>query len=303
MRRVRLVGVLDALAGAALTAVIALVSMWYLGLSLSRGPSETLAQAVQQSTILRRIDAVAPAPPRALARLERALSGQVLPQLFAGLEPPLPARLEPPQAADTPGVRRAAMSTVRVEALGCGGVNLGSGFAVGAQQVLTNAHVVSGTRSVAIAVPGARRDLEARVVVFDPGRDLAILSVPGLVLEPLVPAEGERGTAAAIVGYPGGGDLTATPAVLSGAIRARGRDIYQEQLVTRDIWVVSGRARPGNSGGPLVDLDGRMLGVVFAGSLSRPGESYALTADEAQPVIAAANRAAPVDTRQFDCVS
>jgi S1-C subfamily serine protease len=190
-----------------------------------------------------------------------------------------------------------------VEAPGCGGLNLGSGFAVAPQQVITNAHVVAGTRSVAVAVPSARRPLEAQVVVFDLARDLAVLSVPGLAIEPLVPAGAERGTPAAIVGYPGGGDVTVTPAVISGVIQARGRDIYQAALVTREIWVISGRALPGNSGGPLVDIEGRMLGVVFAGSLSRPGESYALTAVEAQPVIAAAAGAAAIDTRAFDCVS
>ena len=98
-----------------------------------------------------------------------------------------------------------------------------------------------------MAAPGARRPLQAQVVVFDAARDLALLAVPGLDLVPLVPAEGDRGTPAAIVGYPGGGAITVTPAVISGSIRARGRDIYQEALVTREIWVVSGRARPGNS--------------------------------------------------------
>jgi S1-C subfamily serine protease len=304
MRTVRVVGAVDALGGAALTAVVALATVWYLGLSLSRGPSEALAQAVQQSVVLRRVDSFVPPPPPALARLERALSGQLLPQLFAGLEPPLPGGLAPPAEVDTAGIRLAAQSTVRVEALGCGGVNLGSGFAVAPQQVLTNAHVVSGTRAVSVTVSGERRPLEGRVVVFDPARDLAVLTVPGLDLVPLLPGEGERGVTGAIMGYPGGGPAEVIPAVINGAVHARGRDIYQENLVTREIWVLSGRARPGNSGGPLVDLEGRMLGVVFAGSVQRPGESYALTAAEAEPVIAAGVRTSEaVDTRAFDCVS
>jgi S1-C subfamily serine protease len=304
MQKVRVVGVVDALGGAALTALVALATVWYLGLSLSRGPSETLAQAVQQSEVLRQIDAVAPPAPRALARLEQALSGHLLPQLFAGLEPLMPGGLDAPADVDTAGVRLAAQSTVRIEALGCGGVNLGSGFAIAADQVLTNAHVVSGTRSVAVSAIGRRGPLPGEVVAFDSSRDLAVIEIPGLGLDPLAIADAQRGTPAAIIGYPGGGPITVTPAVINGSIAARGRDIYQDDLVSREIWVVSGLARPGNSGGPLVDLEGRMLGVVFAGSVSRRGESYALTAAEAEPVVTAAARAPQaIDTREFDCVS
>jgi len=85
---------------------------------------------------------------------------------------------------------------------------------------------------------------------------------------------------------------------------ARGRDIFQEHPVTRAIWVVEGRARPGNSGGPLVAADGTYVGVVFAESVSAPDQAYALTAQE---VIDASRDAQgltrSVDPRDFPCTS
>jgi S1-C subfamily serine protease len=92
--------------------------------------------------------------------------------------------------------------------------------------------------------------------------------------------------------------------VLEGSVRARGRDIYDRSLVTREIWVVGGEARPGNSGGPLVDEQGRYLGVVFAGSVSHPGQSYALAPSEVAPAIEAAAAATEaLDMRAYACVS
>ena len=304
-RRVHTIAVVDGVGGALLTVVATLGTIWYAGLMLSRGPSVDLAREIQGSVILRNIDDRVPRPPTALAHLQEQLSAPVFPQVFVGLEPRLPTQVEPDAAAlDTQGVHAAAASTVKIEAPGCGGIQLGSAFAIGQERVVTNAHVVSGTRSVNIIEPGSTIPLVGRVLFLDPARDLAVISVPGLRVLPIEPGLAERGTHVAIIGYPGGGPLEIGAAVVSSEMLARGRDIYREQQITREIWVIEGRARPGNSGGPLVDAAGRYIGMVFAESVSAPDQAYALTAQEVTGAIAASEEiATPIETRDFPCTS
>src|SRR5439155_15335908 len=185
--------VADSAAGAALSAVAVLVMCWFLGLSFSRGPSPDLAFMLQRSTVLHALDWVAPRPPAFLARVEGILSGVSFPPVFAGLEPTLPAPLPIPASVDTSGVNSAAQAVYKVTSLGCGGLVTGSGFAIGDGYVVTNAHVVSGTRTHRVQTPGGD-ELAATVVYFDPNRDFALLSVPGLSAAGLSFAPAARGT-------------------------------------------------------------------------------------------------------------
>ena len=251
---------------------------WFLGLSLDRIPNPTVASAIQTSAILGRLDGAAPRPPGFLAGVEAVLAGVPFPQTFAGLQPDLPSPLQVPANVDTPGVRSAEALTVRVSGRGCGGVVTGSGFPVGSDYVITNAHVVSGTSGTLIQVQGrGGRALAATVTLFDPNVDVAILHVPGLGLPQMPMGDAARGTQGAVIGYPGGGPEMVSAAVVDGALVARGRDIYEQNLVDRQIFVIESSVHPGNSGGPLVDLEGRAIGVVFAASASQPNQAYALT--------------------------
>jgi S1-C subfamily serine protease len=86
------------------------------------------------------------------------------------------------------------------------------------------------------------------------------------------------------------------------SITAEGRDIYNDMLVDRTIWILAAEVRPGNSGGPLVDLQGHVLGLVFAASSTDPQQAYALTNDEVQgDVSAGVGRTARVATETFHC--
>lgn len=298
-------GELDNVAGALFSVFAIVVMSWFLGLSFSRGPSPQAARLIQQSAILRFLDSFAPRPPAFLAGVQQVLSGVNFPATFSGLEPLLGAPPPLPTQVDTPGVRRAQSETVEVQSAGvaCSGIITGSGFPFATDDILTNAHVVAGTRSTVVILPDGRRR-PATVVFFDPEVDVAILYVPGLGLAPLPSAGADRGTQGAAIGYPGGQSLTVSPAVVDELINAQGRDIYNQDLVTRQIYVIDSSTgtggpgvQPGNSGGPLVDLGGNVLGVIFAASTSDANRAYALTnqqvsADEH----AGAGRTAPVST-------
>jgi S1-C subfamily serine protease len=168
---------------------------------------------------------------------------------------------------------------VKVTGLGCGGLVTGSGFPVGSGYIVTNAHVVSGTRTHTI-VSASGAQMPGTVVFFDPEKDVAVLYVPELRTAALLFAPASRGTKGAVIGYPGGGPEKVSPAIVDGRITAEGRDIYNANLVTRQIYVIEAAVRPGNSGGPLVDVEGHVLGLVFATSAGVPNQAYALTDDE-----------------------
>ncbi|HKC19643.1 MAG TPA: MarP family serine protease [Candidatus Dormibacteraeota bacterium] len=293
----------DSVAGAALSAFAVLLMCWFLGLSFSRGPVPQIAQQIQRSALLHGLDNIAPRPPGFLADVEQVLAGVQFPPVFAGLEPSLPSAQPLPASVDTPGVNLAAGEVVKVSSLGCGGIVTGSGIPVGKGYVVTNAHVVSGTSSHQVQKPDGTQ-YRAEVIFFDSEKDVAVLYVPGFNVAGLTFGPADRGTQGAVIGYPGGQGEKIVPAVVDGSISAEGRDIYNENLVTREIFVLQATVRPGNSGGPLLDLQGRVLGMVFATSASDPDQAYALTRDEIMPDIQdAENNPSPKDTSRYDCAA
>jgi len=293
----------DSLGGAVLSALAVLTMCWFLGLSFSRGPSQEVAQQIQRSAVLHTLDNLAPRPPAFLASIQGILAGVSFPPVFAGLEPAIGAPLPLPASVDTPGVNRAAQAVVKISSLGCGGLVTGSGFPVGTGYIVTNAHVVSGTSTHTIVTP-AGAQLPGNVVYFDPERDVAVLYVPDYRSAPLIFGPAQRGTKGAVIGYPGGGPEKVSAAVVDGRIEAEGRDIYNANLVTRQIFVIQATVRPGNSGGPLVDLEGRVLGLVFATSAGDPNQAYALTDDEIQGDVRDAQaHPSPTDTSKYACAA
>jgi S1-C subfamily serine protease len=291
-------GRLDSVAGAVFSVLAVLVVSWFLGLTFDRGPTPQLAGVVQRSATLRALDTIAPRPPGFLTRVQQILAGVPFPSVFSGFEPLIAQPLQIPSSADTPGIRAAAAETVRVVGHGCGGLVFGSGFPVGGNHFLTNAHVVAGTSGTHVNTQTGGT-FAATVIVFDAERDVAILNVPGLEKRALPTGSADRGTEGAAIGYPGGEAEAVSPAVVDGQVQAKGRDIYGQKLVVRQIWIVEARVHPGNSGGPLVDRLGTVLGVVFATSTSQPNQAYALTNEEVSPDIARAEaRTTPVPVGQ-----
>ena len=254
---------LDSLAGAVLGLAAGVLICWAVGAVLLYLPGQSeLRRSVQESAILSRINERFP-PERLLETLERVDPIGVV------IGPP--AVVPPPDAtiASNPKVVLAATSVVRVTGLACGLGIEGSGWIVRPGLVVTNAHVVAGIRKPHVdrrAGPG----FDATVVAFDADEDLAVLRVKGLRGRPLPLADPERGTAVALVGYPGNGPLTRTPGRLGGTGKALSRDAYGRGPITRSVTAIRGAVRPGLSGGPGIDARGRVLATVFA---RRPGEA------------------------------
>jgi S1-C subfamily serine protease len=296
-------GGVERVVGAVVSGFMVLSTAWFLGQAFHRGPSPALAQAIQQSALLQRMNQVAPEPPGFLAGVEKTLAAVPFPQTFVpGLQPSLPQPLKVPAEVNTAQVTAASETVYRVEGRGCGGLVTGSAYPVAPGYLATNAHVVSGTHGTRVIRDDPAASYDAQVVLFDPQRDVAILRVPGLQAQVLPEADATRGTEAAVLGYPGGGSEEVAPAVINSQTAARGRDIYDDQTVTRQIWIFGGTVRPGNSGGPIVDLQGHVLGLVFAASSTDPNQAYALTNEEIQADVQQGSRAPQeVDTSGYSC--
>jgi S1-C subfamily serine protease len=268
---------IDTWLGSVLAGLGVLAGAWYLGLVFVDSPWVPLDRQIRDSAVLRTLDSFAPRPPAFLASIEQLLRGKSFPNPFATLAPDILPPVQIPEAVDTPGIHAAAAVTSKVLSYGCG-VEAGSSFPLGNDYMVTNAHVVAGSQRVEVERPDGRT-FPATVVLFDPEVDVAVLRVPGIGFSSLtlVSSDPARETTGAVIGYPGGGGEQAVPAAVRGAETAQGRDIYGAGLVQRRIEVLAAHVIPGNSGGPVVDRNGSVIGLVFAASTVDPTEGYALT--------------------------
>jgi S1-C subfamily serine protease len=186
---------------------------------------------------------------------------------------------------------------VKVLGQACGYVQEGSAFVIAPGALLTNAHVVAGEPATSVVVDG--QDYPATVVYFNPTYDLAVLRTTAPLAGSLTfdASTVPSGTQAAVVGYPEDGPLSVAPAAVAAQLTAQGRNIYNEGTVTRRVYQIDANVQPGNSGGPLVDASGQVIGVVFSRSTAYSGVGYALASPGVRArVLPAATRTAPVTT-------
>lgn len=184
-------------------------------------------------------------------------------------------------------------STVRISGMAyeCGQNQTGTGFAISGDRILTNAHVVAGVETPQVETADGQVH-DGTVVFFDPEKDAAVLALNGTKLPTI--DSGSRldvDDSAYSLGFPSGGPFKVVP----GKVIARGpatvNDIYGKNPQMRDIYQLSSDIKKGNSGGPVVDEDGLLVGMVFARA---PGSEvgYALTIRELEPILA--------DAQSFD---
>lgn len=293
---------LDSVVGAGFQVVTVLVVVWLMAMPLATGLGPAAASAIRGSVALRALDQVIPDSWGQLpARASAMLSQSGLPPI---MEPrgrtPVTVAAPAAEVADPTLVEELRPSVIHIlgDSQTCSRRLMGSGFVTAADYVLTNAHVVAGTDSVQLDTVLGMRDAE--VVYYEPGVDIAVLYAPDLAIAPLewAPAPAESGADALVMGYPESGPFEAAPARVSDRITIAGPDIYAEGRVEREAYTVRGSIREGNSGGPLLDMQGRVLGVVFGAAVDESDTGYALTAAEvAQQVGDVTSYTRPVDTQ------
>ena len=266
--RRRGVAIAESSGGALLLVALALALAWLFGaVALNAPGAKSLRQAVQRSAILRALnDAFPPSSDliNALNRIDPRVS-------ITGPSPDVAA--PDSKIARDPEVRAASDSVVRVLGTACGLGVEGSGWVAGPGLVVTNAHVVAGETDTTVTPAGSSSSLDATAVHYDPTNDLALLRVGGLDDSALSFAPSVRsGAPGAVLGYPENGPLTITPARAGATGPVITQDSYGRGPVTRQLTALRGEVRSGNSGGPLVDGEGRVMGTVFAATTEgRPG--------------------------------
>ena len=280
---------LDDAGGVVISVFAFLLFAWLIAVPLGSTPFPTINRAVRESVILDGVNSVMPERVEALtSALRDSLNTDGFPDVFDGLTRTRARAVPEPDPAlrDSKVVAQSEKSVLKVlgAAPSCSRRIEGTGFVYASERVMTNAHVVAGTREV--TVDTERGKLEGTVVVYDPKRDLAVLHVPGL-RAPIMEFAGKEATTGAnaiVLGYPQDGPYNAQSARVSDVSRITGPDIYDSGDVTREIYTIRSLVQSGNSGGPLITPTGDVLGVIFAAAADDKNVGFALTAEEAAPV-------------------
>lgn len=281
---------LDRVGGAIAGGIVSLLVMSLIGSTVTALGIPLVSTTTANSTVLRTIERVTPGPvASALGQVRSLVVSEGIPRIADALgdvAPPPPPQID----AQNPELRRAGQSVGRISgsAYACGQVQSGSAFVIADDRLLTNAHVLAGVTEPTIEFPGVG-GLSGRVVYFDGEQDIAIVAVDDLPVEEL--AIGDTigiGEVGAVQGYPWGGPFVSSGAevVQVGTITSAGID--GEGAYPRDTYTLAAQVNPGNSGGPVLALDGSVVGMIFAKAQNREGVGYAHTMAELDPVIAAA---------------
>ncbi len=285
-------GLVDGVGGGVLVACLGLFLVWIAGaVALQTPGARELREPIQRSAILRKLNTVLPPSGPILQALARF-------DPFPAIQGPA-ANVPPPNAAIARDrdVRAAGRSVVRVLGTACGLGVQGSGWIARHGLVVTNAHVVAGQDDTTVQLRGEGDSLDVDVVWYDPRNDLAILRAPGLGGAPALRlrVDAPSGTSAAVLGFPDNGPYTATPARLGTTRAVITEDAYGRGPIRRPIVSLRGTVRSGNSGGPLVDTRGRVMGTVFAATTSGSPGGFAVP-DEVVTAALGSAEATPVDT-------
>ena len=258
--------------------IATLLVVWLAGSLIGASSFTSLASAMQNSRIVRALDNVLPQPPTIFAKVETFLGQEGFPLVFSGLPPAIAGFVPlPDTSAVNAAVDAAGPSTVKIEGEACGLTQEGSGSS--SLPISSSPTHTSWRELRARMVIDSEGSQPATPVVYDPVLDIAVLRVQQGITEPplrLDPNLVGRGATGAVLGFPEGGPLKPGPAGVMAAFQATGWDIYGNVEATRSIYEIDAVVRPGNSGGPFVEPDGVVIGVVFARSTVNGSVGYAL---------------------------
>ena len=274
---------IDAIGGAALSAVAVLLVAWALGVAIAGSGLGGITPLVRNSAVLGRVDTILP---QSASNLLNAFNNVVGTSFFPRyLEPFAPERIVkvgpgPERLLTDPDVEAAAPSVLKIRGTNdCGRGVEGSGFIYAEDRLMTNAHVVAGVDDPDVIM--GDNTVPAEVVYYNSDLDVAVLEVETADL-PTLPFDrtGEADDGVAILGYPQDGPYDVQTARIRSEQRLRSPNIYGEGTVIREVFSLRGLVRPGNSGGPIVSSGGDVVGVVFAASVTDKDTGYAITAEQ-----------------------
>jgi len=163
--------------------------------------------------------------------------------------------------------------------------------------ILTNRHVVNGSQSLTVELADGRQ-FTATIVKLSDDKDLALIKIEATGLTPAVigdPSTLQVGQTVIAIGSPLG---TFTETVTKGILSATGRTITVTDEATgrpvtlNDLLQTDAAINPGNSGGPLLDANGRVIGINTAVSTNANGLGFAIPISAAAALIAQATGAA-----------
>jgi S1-C subfamily serine protease len=295
----------DAIGGAALSAVAVLLVAWALGVAVSGTRIGAITPLVRESALLARVDQTLPPDSgKVLQTFNNVVGTTFFPRYLEPFAPERIVAVAPgdPRMLTDPDVVAAQGSVVKVRGEnGCGGGVEGTGFFYAPGRLMTNAHVVAGVTRPEVEVGGS--SVVASVVLYDADLDIAVLALPDAGVPRLAfDTTAEPGDDVASVGYPEDGPYDVQAGRIRSQQRLRSPDIYGEGTVIRQVYSLRALIRPGNSGGPILTSAGDVAGMVFAASVSDQDTGYALTADQVSESAALGlTTETPVDTGT--CVS
>ncbi|GAA1757709.1 MarP family serine protease [Nocardioides hankookensis] len=254
---------------------------WMVGVALAGSALPDLAPAADRSMVLRTLDRGLPLSHLLANRFDALGDRTDFPRyvdVFSA-EDIVAVPAPPADVVDEPGVVRASHSVLRIlthDAAISG--SEGTGFLIAPERLMTAAHVVARSDSISVTTKAGK--LPATIVQCDPVHDVAVLDVPGLTGTVLDFSSAQPGDPAAVIGFPDNGPLSITPARVRERLDWQSADIYGEGRYDHDAYSIRGEVHTGNSGGPMVDPQGRVLGVVVAFSRADDETAYVLTEDQ-----------------------
>jgi len=257
-------------------------------------PNKTIKDTFSTSIVIKEIEIYTPSNLKNyFIKIQETITNSPLPDVFQSLVESrfvvnkVEENIEIPEA-----IKISKNSVVRIDGIAqsCSAAMTGTGFIVANERVITNAHVVAGVEEPVISQSDSTLQIQGKVIYLNREKDIAILFVPGLMgdkltfIGPVTPNE-----LGFVIGYPNGGVLKTIPVSISSEFESLGADIDGDGQVKREVIVFGGSIKPGNSGGPLLNEQGQVLGMVFAADAQNKNTGYALAPQEMVEIINESN--------------
>lgn len=179
------------------------------------------------------------------------------------------------------------LSLARVKGTACLRPILATAVVVDEGRMLTTAHAVAGADEDLRVVALDKSEFGATVIGFDSDLDLALLKVDGLDAAIVPKSQPEVGDTGTILAISAALEVRRIGYLIEQVVSARSGDIYDEGEVLRKALDLEAMVEPGDSGAPLLDMSGSMVGMLFARSSEQEDGAWALHIDEIETFLEA----------------